>query len=219
MYLISKKQTILRGILYGVLSIIFASLWVIKIFEGDVFGIVVYSILIAVYASSWKDYIKAFKKRGYDREYAKAKDQLQQTLRELLPTSGQVTFTEDDKITLIHRGTLSFMKKEFFIIFTASVELIYDDLAARSMVISHHSYNVDQAILYVSKTFDTTMSSIDESEGIQAPPAPKKTSLLTYIRETSKANRSIPEDLRYASPQELQDLRNLLREGREDIVS
>jgi sulfur transfer complex TusBCD TusB component (DsrH family) len=219
MHLLSKKQTVLKGLLLGGLSIIVGGILVIKIFESDVFGIVVYAILAGVYASSLKDYVKAFKKRTYDREYAKAKDQLQQTLKELLPGNGQVTFTQDDKITLIHRGVLIFIKKEFFTIFLANVEVLYDDLAARNLMVSYHSYNLTQSILYVSKSFDTMMASMNEDGGIQAQPVPQKIGLLAYIRESSKANRSIPEDLRYASPQELQDLRNLLREGREDIVS
>lgn len=219
MYLLSKKQTVLKALVYGVVSIVLITFLVIRITEGSIFGIVFYAALVGIYTSAWRDYVKAFKRRAYDREYAKAKEQLQQTLKELLPADGRVTLNQENRVTLVHRGMMKFLKKEFFIVNSADVEIFYDDLSARNLIISHHSYNVADGILYVSKSFDTTMVNMNDDQGTQAQPVPEKTSLLTYLRESNKANRSIPEDLRYASLQELQDLRNLLLEGREEIVS
>jgi hypothetical protein len=208
MYLMSKKQTVLRALLYGTFSVLVVVLLVVKIFERDILGIATYTVLVYLYVLIWKDYHKAFKKRFYDRDYARVKEQLQQTLSELLPAEGQLVYNQEGKITLVHRGAMKFLKKEYYIVFMANVEMLYDDMAMRNLMVAHHSYIISDNTLYVKKSFDTIMTRVEDDEGFQAPPAPEKTSLMTYIRQSNKANRNIPEDLRYASPQELIDLGN-----------
>lgn len=218
MYLISKNQIVVKAVVYGAISVVLMGFLIFEIIRGDVVGIISYALCVVFYIFFWKKYIKAFKKRTYDREYFKAKEDLLETLNTLLPYPGKITFVQGGQYTAVHRDVIKFFKEDLFTILSAEIEVLYNDLAERKLIISIHSYSFSQGMLYVSKSFDSSLSGYDDDDNQQDDAVSSEIKLVTFIRNSIEASRSIPEDLRFASPQELRELHSLLLEGREEIV-
>ena len=221
MYLLSKTQTVLIAVLLSAISVGLVIGLINDIAKNSIPSIIFSIILLVLYARMWGDFAKAFKRRMYDRSYAKEKIKLYDTLISILPEKGAVEVKNGEIEIEIFRRKSKLLKDSFLVIVSEKSETTYDeDTLTHTVTLAEHRYYVYRRKMSVDKYFDVGIARVKkelDSSNITviADTPPVGVSNLRAVRAIMKT----PEELRIASVEEMRDLNTLLVDSERGIVS
>ena len=210
MHLLTTTETVLKGFAYG-LIIVWLTFSAFGFYiESDFLRVVLYAAAGIAYGFFGWQYVEAFKRRAYDRQYAAAKKQLWNALVAALPARGEIFFESGEVSVKLKRDKVLGPIDWFTIVLSEEGDSHYDEETMTKRVIKPYRYfQVHQKELFVSKDY---FASIEHStkhdtddEGIDLA-----TSIETTLDQTSKAifksKQKLPPDLLHASIDELYGL-------------
>jgi len=221
MYLLSKTRTVLIGATLSGITV-----WLVfgmfnDIAKNSIPSVVFSIILLVLYAQMWIDYVKAFKRRVYDRAYAKEKVKLFNTLMFVLPQNGSIEFKSGDIEIEVLRKKTKLFSDSFIISVPEKGEAAYDeDTSTHTVLLSQHTYRIYRRSLRVHKDFDLKVvrvkKELDSSDITITADTP---AIGVSNRKAARAILKTPEELRIASVEEMRDLNTLLVDSERGIVS
>lgn len=220
MHLLSKKMTILFGVWGSLISIYLIYDIIHGVIVKSVIEIVIAFILCVAYAQAWMQYGKAFKRRMYDRSYAEAKNNFYGLLHSTLPSIGGIYMENQDLQVHVSRHSSRLTGDCFAILVLGGRDFSYDeDTMTHTVIAPSHFYYVSKRVLLVHKSFDAAVMRVTRGFESSELSIVLDSSIAVSARDTRKAMRNTPADLRYASIDEMNELSQLLVAEQKGTVS
>lgn len=210
MHLLTTTETILKGFAYGSIVIWMGLSSVGYFADGDIARTILYAAGMVGYGFFGLKYVQAFKRRAYDRQYAAAKKELWNALVAALPSRGDISFERDDAEVTLGRDKLIGPFDWFSVELTEKADSTYDEeTMTRREVQPRRIFRIYHNTLLVSKQFsaliihstkhDTDDGGVDLTITVEST-GPK------LAKAMLKSRQKLPEDLLYASIDELNEM-------------